>query len=205
VAFIGKHISIVFSVLILLTPQLTSAQKLIPGDGVRLTFYNVGEIITGDYFVQQDGILQLPYAGILQATDKDYKVLKSVILVKYDSLFRDVELIISPLYRIKVLGEVGAPGVYYATGVEKLLDMIAIAGGETQDSDMGEILLVRKEERIIFDAEEIMDGDNEILDFFVRSGDIIFVTRRWWVAGQNAAFLITAAAFLVTTFAVVTR
>ena len=47
-------------------------------------------------------------------------------------------------------------------------------------------------------------NDNEILDFFVKSGDIIFVTRKWWVAGQNAAFLITAAAFLVTTIAIVT-
>ena len=188
--------------LFLLFSNITYSQQLDPGDGIRLTFYNITDEISGDYFIQQDGGLQLPYAGFFNTVDKDYEFLKSEVITKYDSLYRGVELIVDPLYRINVLGEVGAPGVYYATGVEKVLDMIAIAGGETEDSDMGDVTIVRKGQTIIFDADDIIEGADDTDDFFVTTGDRIYVSRKWWVVGQNTTFLIAAATLLVTTYAV---
>lgn len=181
------------------------AQTLDPGDGVRLTFFNISEEISGDYYVQQNNILQLPYIGLIKLEDNDYKTIKKVITAKYDSLYRGVELIVTPLYKINVLGEVRRPGVYFVTGVEKLLDVIAMAGGETEDSDMGEILVDRKHQSFVFDAEEIIRGDEDVKDFYLISGDRIYVTRKWWVAGQNTAFLFTAASLIVTLIAVLTR
>ncbi len=42
------------------------AQILNPGDGVRITFLNITDQISGDYFIQQDGSLQLPFIGIVK-------------------------------------------------------------------------------------------------------------------------------------------
>ncbi len=193
---------ILFLFLLVTIPRLSIAQKLDPGDGVRLTFFNITEEISGDFFVQQNGILQLPYAGLLKLEDRDYNMIKTEIVAKYDSLYRGAELIVSPLYKINVLGEVRNPGVYFVTGVEKLLDVIAMAGGETVDSDMSEILVQRKDETLDFDAEEIIRGDKDAKDFYLKSGDRIYITRKWWVSVQNTTFLISAASLLVTTYAV---
>ena len=192
-------------VLFIVSLQETNANILNPGDGVRITFYNISDAISGDFFIQQDSSLQLPYIGMLNTSLRDYSDLKKEITVKYDSLYRGVELIVSPLYKINVLGEVRRPGVYFATGVEKLLDVLAMAGGETEDSDMSEILVQRKDGTLIFDAEEIIRGKKGAKDFYLNSGDRIYVTRKWWVSAQNTTFLFTAAGLVVTIYAVLTR
>ncbi|MCB0281458.1 MAG: SLBB domain-containing protein [Calditrichae bacterium] len=189
--------------IVLVFAAKSNAEQLIPGDGVRLTFYNISQEITGDYFIDENGIIQFPYIGFINTKDKDYRVIKQQVEAKYDSLYRGVELIIAPLYRISVLGEVGNPGVYFTTGVEKVLDVIAMAGGETEDSDLNEVLINRNGEIIVFDAEESFE--NEVNDFYLKSGDRVFVTRKWWVTGQNTTFLFTAAGLIVTIYAVLSR
>jgi protein involved in polysaccharide export with SLBB domain len=103
-----------------------------------------------------------------------------------------------------VLGEVRTPGVYYVTGVEKLLDVIALAGGETADSDMSEIFVERQEEEFVFDAEELLEDEGENKDFYLKSGDRVFVSRKWGTA-RNTALLFTGAGLLVAIIALVTR
>jgi len=200
-----KYIFLALFFYLSVTSHHLFAQKLDPGDGVRLTFFNISEQISGDYYVQQNYILQLPYAGLLKLEEKDYSALKQEVVAKYDSLYRGVELIVSPLYKINVLGEVRSPGVYYVTGVEKLLDVIAMAGGETEDSDMSEILVQRKDETLDFDAEDIISGAEGAEDFYLKSGDRIYVTRKWWVSAQNTTFLFTAASLIVAIYGVYTR
>lgn len=199
---IKTSLKLIFTVL-LVTNINSYADELIPGDGVRLTFYNISQEVSGDYFIHENGTIQFPYIGLIDTKAKEYSDIKLEIEAKYDSLYRGVELIIVPLYRISVLGEVGDPGVYYTTGVEKILDVIAMAGGETEDSDINEILVNRKGEIITFDAEESFE--NEANDFYLRSGDRVYVTRKWWVTGQNTTFLFTAASLIVTIYAVLIR
>ena len=198
----------IFLIVSFITTCLVSlqAQILEPGDGVRINFYNItGEDISGDYYIQQNGILQLPYIGILQISGRDYNLIKSEIETKYGSLYTGVEIIILPLFRISVLGEVRTPGVYYVTGVEKLLDVIALAGGETADSDISEIFVKRKDQEFVFDAEELIEGQSDKeKDFYLQSGDRVFVSRKWGTA-RNTAIIISAVGLLVAIAALVTR
>ncbi len=48
-------------ILLLIASVSNYAQYLNPGDGVRIAFFNISDKISGDYFIQQDGNLQLPY------------------------------------------------------------------------------------------------------------------------------------------------
>jgi len=196
-----------FITILIITVSFISleAQILEPGDGVRISFYNIsGEDISGDYFTQQNGILQLPYIGLLRINDRDFELVRSEIESKYDSLYTGVELIVLPLFRISVLGEVRSPGMYYVTGVEKLLDVIALAGGETADSDMSEIYVERKNEELVFNAEELIEtsGNANAQDFYLQSGDRVFVSRKWGTA-RNTAILISAAGLVVAILALV--
>lgn len=181
------------------------AQILEPGDGVRIKFYNISEDdVSGDFYIQQNGVLQLPYIGMIFFNDREYSLIRSEIEAKYDSLYRGVELIVLPLYRISVLGEVRSPGVYYVTGVEKLLDVIALAGGETADSDMSEIYVERKDKEFVFDAEKLIEEEGNLKDFYLVSGDRVFVSRKWGTS-RSTAILISAAGLLIAIIALVTR
>ena len=190
--------------LIIFSLMSLQAQILEPGDGVRIRFLNIDEKISGDYFIQQKGALQLPYIGIIQTKERDYSTIKTEIDTKYDSLYRAVELTILPLFRISVLGEVRTPGVYYVTGVEKLLDVIALAGGETADSDMSEIFVERQNEEFIFDAEKLLEDKGDQKDFYLKSGDRVFISRKWGTA-KNTALLFTAAGLAIAIIALATR
>jgi len=202
----GVMSKIVFTFIIVFLNLFTlHAQILEPGDGVRISFYNISdEDVSGDFFVQQNGNLQLPYIGMIPTGDIEFNLIRSDIEGKYNSLYKGVELIILPLYRISVLGEVRTPGVYYVTGVEKLLDVIALAGGETADSDMSEIFVERKSKELVFDAEELIEGDGNLKDFYLQSGDRVFVSRKWG-SSRNTAILISAAGLLVAIAALVAR
>ena len=182
-----------------------NAQILEPGDGVRITFYNITEDdVSGDFFIQQKGNLQLPYIGMIATQNKEFSLIRSEIEGKLDSLYRGVELIVLPLYRISVLGEVRSPGVYYVTGVEKLMDVIALAGGETSDSDMSEIYVERKDKEFVFDAEELIEQETNIEDFYLQSGDRVFVSRKWG-SSRSTAILISAAGLIVAIAALVVK
>jgi polysaccharide export outer membrane protein len=195
---------ILMASLIILFSSVLNAEKLTPGDGIRITAFNIAEEINGDYFVQANGNVQLPYIGEIRTDDMDYEQIKKEIFNKYDSLYRGVELIILPLFRVSVLGEVRNPGVYFVTGVEKLLDVIALAGGETADSDMSEIYIERKDKEFVIDGEKIIESQGEEKDFYLQSGDRIFVSRKWG-AGSNTAILLSAAGLIVAILALFVR
>lgn len=174
------------------------SQGVNPGDGVRVTFFNISDAISGDYFVQQDGQMQLPYIGLILAKDRDFQSIRTEIITKYDSLYRNPELTVQPLYKINVLGEVRNPGLYYVTGVEKLTDLIAMAGGETSDTNLNGLYIIRENEEIQINARSIIEKGDKVSDIGLRSGDRVFVPRKWWVGARNAAVIISAAAVLVT-------
>ncbi|MFO7445633.1 MAG: polysaccharide biosynthesis/export family protein [Ignavibacteriaceae bacterium] len=174
------------------------AQVLNPGDGIRVIFYNITENITGDYFIQQDKNLQLPFLGLISTNNKDFIQLKDEIQTRYAELYRDPEITVQPLFRINILGEVKQPGFYYVTDVEKLTGIIALAGGETADADLDDLYIIRDNEEIQVDAEEIIKRGETAKDFGLQSGDRIFVPRQWWVGARNTAVIISGLAVLVT-------
>ncbi|MGE5429457.1 MAG: polysaccharide biosynthesis/export family protein [Syntrophomonadaceae bacterium] len=200
-----KYLALIVFCLTLMSLINIRAQTLNPGDGVRLAFFNITDKISGDYFIQQDRLLQLPFVGTLQTENRSFESLKNEIISKYDSLYRKPEVTVRPLYKINVLGEVKTPGSYYATGVEKISDILAQAGGETSDANLGDMYIVRNDREIKVDASRIIeDGDNKG-DFNLTSGDRIYVPRKWWVGARNVAMIVSGAGILVTLVALFLR
>ncbi|MDP4117340.1 MAG: polysaccharide biosynthesis/export family protein [Bacteroidota bacterium] len=175
-----------------------SAQVLNPGDGVRIMFYNIPEKITGDYFLQNDSTVQLPYIGSIVTANRTYESIKNEIFKKYDSLYKDPELTIQPLYKINILGEIKTPGYYYITGYEKLAGIFAMAGGETSDADVENTYIIRDNKEIKLGKGGTIANGNTIGEYGLESGDRIFVPHKWWVGARNTAVIISGAAVLVT-------
>jgi len=194
----SKHFILLYLMILFISPKIVTAQKLNPGDGVRIIFYNISDQISGDYFIQEDGYIQLPYIGLINTQDRDFEIIQKEIISKYNSLYRNPELTVQSLYKISILGEVRSPGRYYVTGIEKLSDIIALAGGETQDANLNKIFFIRGEKKINVNAKEIIENGRQVSDIGLKSGDQIYVPRKWWVNVRNASILVSIGAIIVT-------
>ena len=191
--------SIVLVVLLMLINTFTSkAQYLNPGDGVRIAFFNISDQISGDYYIQQDGKIQLPYAGLITTTNKPYNEIKAEIVSKYDSLYKNPELTVQPLFKINILGEVRSPGYYYVTDVEKMTGIFALAGGITSDGDLDNVYIIRDDKEIELDAQNLIERGSTMSDIGLQSGDRIFVPRTWWANARSVTIIVSVVSALVT-------
>ena len=177
-------------------------QTLSPGDGIRIIFYNITDPISGDYFVQKDESLMLPYLGRINLVNKVYDSVKKEIITKYSSLYRNPEISILPLLKVNILGEVRIPGFYYVTGIEKLSDLIAKAGGLTSDADVDDIYITRNDKKIEIDGQKIIDSGSKINDIGLQSGDGIYISRRWF-SGNTPTIVISSIAAVTTIIAAI--
>lgn len=181
------------------------AQKLNPGDGIRLTLFNVTDQISGDYFIQLDRTLQLPYIGTIYTNDKNYLLIKNEIIQKYDSLYRDPELSIQPLFKINIIGEVKQPGFYFVTDVEKLSGIFALAGGVTGDADIDNVFIIRDSSEIELDARDMIESGNTMGDVGLISGDRIYVPRTWWADAKGVTIIAGALTVIVSVAALLIK
>lgn len=181
------------------------AQQLNPGDGIRVTFLDISDKISGDYFVQPEGKLQLPYIGIINTTDRDFSIIKSQIISKYDSLYRNPEITVLALYRINIHGEVRNPGYYFVTETETLTGIIALAGGYTNAANLDNLLILRNDKEIELDIESIIEEGNTASDIGLQSGDQIVVPRSFWADPGRLSLVVSIIAALVTAVALFVR
>ena len=174
-----------------------NAQSLQPGDGLKLIFYNITDTISGDYYIQEDGTISLPYLGKILAAHRNIDSLKAEIYNKYSTLYKNPELTILPLIRVNIFGEVKTPGFYYVTGTDKLSDLIAKAGGTTTDADLSDIVITRNGKEIQIDGEKVIENGSKLDDIGLQSGDQIDVTRKWF-SGTTSTIIITAVSVIAS-------
>jgi protein involved in polysaccharide export with SLBB domain len=194
---------ILFATLCIFISLNLYAQELNPGDGIRISFLDIEDVITGDYYIQPNGLINLPQIGIINTSKKDFKEIKSTIEFRYDSLYKDPHISANALFRINILGEVTNPGFYYVSDSEKFTAILAFAGGTREDADLGNIKLIRNYESIDLDVETIVQEGSTVTDFGLQSGDQVFVPRTWWTDNSGwVTIAISAAALIITTYAV---
>jgi len=181
------------------------SQRLNPGDGVRITFLNIQDQITGDYYIQQDGNLQLPFIGLVRTTNIDYKDIKQTIFNKYTELYKDPALTIQPLIRINILGEVRTPGYYYVTDIEKITGILALAGGVTGSAATDDIYIIRNNEEILLNASDIIAKGNTVADIGLQSGDRIFIPRSFWADAGQYGLILSGIAVIATLLSIILR
>ena len=199
-----KNLLLILFATVFIFESLNSyAQELNQGDGVRISFLDIEDVITGDYYIQPNGLLAMPLIGVINASNKDFKEIKSEIEFRYDSLYKDPHLSVNALFRINILGAVAEPGFYYVPDYEKFTAILSFAGGTTDAADLGGITLIRNFESIEIDVEDIIREGSTATDFGLQSGDQVFVPRNWWT--DNAiwvTFAMSATALLVTIYAI---
>lgn len=165
-----------------------------PGDKVRVFLWQEPDL-SGEYLIDETGVVSLPILGARQVTRRPARQVKRQLEAEYDRQLRNQPAQITFLRRVRILGEVGQPGLYHVDATMTLGDAIALAGGVTPNGDADDIRILREGSRI---RARLDQGAGMGA---VESGDEILVPRRSWIE-RNATFLIgtilTTSAILIT-------
>ena len=166
------------------------------GDEIRVEIKDE-VLLNGEYMVDQEGRVLLPLIGLKDVTHGPFSAVRRELLEAYAHELTEPVVILTPLMRISVLGEVRAPGVFPVDPSHTLADMIATAGGLTIEADTERISIIRA--GIVF--ETTIDPRTGDLSLPMQSGDQIVVGRRSTLSQNLPIFLsaLTSVAVAVVT------
>ena len=166
-----------------------------PGD--RLFVHIVGEPLLSDTVtVNERGEVALAKLGVVNIGSFSIGELQDTVRARYARLLRDPAVEVVLLRRVAVNGEVKNPDVYLVDVSTTLRDVIARAGGISDNGDRGKVYIVRNGTRIhVPHWESDATRATDLL-----SGDQIVVDRQaWW---KSNIFSLTSTAVLIASFAI---
>jgi polysaccharide export outer membrane protein len=175
-------------------PLDPTSTPLTPGDALRLRFW-LEPALSGEYAIDESGVVVLPLLGSRSGTVVPAVELKRQLQVEYAKEIQNQEVAIVVLRRVRVLGAVQRPGLYYMDPTMTLGDVVALAGGVTANGKQDEITL--------FHAGHEIGADlplNELAMRYLTSGDQIVVPERTWFSRNGAVIIgavITATGFIL--------
>lgn len=172
---------------------------LLPGDVIRLSIWNEPEL-TGDYSVDEAGVVVLPKIGVVAMEDRSPAELKAHILTELRRYLRNPSIDIVFLRRVNILGAVRQPGVYALDPTTTIAEALARAGGTSPEGKTDELEIHRGGQILMTDVRQL----DRISDTPLRSGDQLFVPERSWFS-RNTAIVATGISAAVSIFIALVR
>lgn len=179
-------------------------QVLLPGDEISITVFR-NEDYNRKFIIPSDGHIFFPNIGAIKVEGEGPNKIGKIIaeglskyivnpqvivdIVKLNNPMRivdpqvSVEVVAFGGQKIFVLGEVNRPGVFLADGNTEIIEAISLAGGNTIDGKLNNVLLIRtgvnksKPELRIVDLEKFLGEGDMSQNPVLQKGDIIYVPR----------------------------
>ncbi|MBV9775153.1 MAG: SLBB domain-containing protein [Gemmatimonadetes bacterium] len=196
---------LILAVALILACTAASAQspppelRLRPGDAVRLAVRDE-PTLSGDFPVVEPGRVLLPEIGLVTVTGRPFGEVEREVRAGYGRIVVDREVVLVPLVRVAVLGEVRQPGLFPVDPTQTVADVLALAGGVSPTGNARNIALVRDGRT----TRLHLSPSTPALDGRLLSGDQIVVGQRGWmrenltvVVGAGASVLAAALTSLI--------
>lgn len=166
-----------------------------PGDGVLIKLWRYPEL-SDTFQIDAMGYLHLPLVGDVRAEGMGWKELEDTLEQRFARYLKEPELTLTPMFRIKVLGQVKQPGVYRTPGGLTLVDIMAMARGPLPNADLRHVKIQRGSQILEVNLEDVVERGRTAADVGLRSGDIVYVpeSRRLFRDWRDIYFILSAAA-----------
>ena len=148
-----------------------------PGDVAKIVVWSHEEL-SGEFPVDENYDLFYPIVGAINVRQMSVAQLRERIIHELEQLFQRPFVVLVPLFRVAVLGEVMAPSLYSVDPTMTVFDIVAQAGGPTRDANQRKIQLVRGGQTIPLALDASALGRATLRELGVRSGDQIVVARK---------------------------
>jgi polysaccharide export outer membrane protein len=163
--------------------QAGASYTLGPGDIIRIIVWGRDEL-SGQFQVDEEGKIQYPLLGEIDLADLSVAEVRDSIRAGLGQLFTTPFVTITPLFRIAVLGEVRNPGLYTVDPTLSVLDLVALAGGNTASGNLNKIRVFRSAGETEVSFEEASLRGRTLQEIGVRSGDEVVVPRKFFTRGD---------------------
>lgn len=164
-----------------------------PGDRVAVKVY-LEPTLSDEVLVNNSGDIVLARVGTIHVASIPVGALQDTLRARYATFLRNPDVAVTVLRRIVVNGDVGRPNVYYVDVSSTLRDVIAQAGGITENGNPDEVAIIREGQRI--PVPNWRDDFSRASD--LQSGDQIFVPKRSWL--YRNMFSIASTGVLISSF-----
>jgi polysaccharide export outer membrane protein len=158
------------------TPQAArvASTTLDIGDVVRVTVWRRPEL-TGDFRIGADGALRHPLYQEVRITGMTVPQAQARLQAYLRQLEASPQVVIEPLYRVSVGGEIRQPNLYSLPPETSIAQLVALAGGPTERGRLDRVRLVRDGRETVLD---LTSTSSAVTAMPIASGDQIFVGRR---------------------------
>ena len=146
-----------------------------PGDVIRLRVWREPDL-SGEFPVNEDGIVVLPRLGPVDVTRVSADALEQRLIREYSRYLNHAAIELTLLRRVQILGAVRTPGIYPLDPTMTIADAIAIAGGPAPHGHPNKVELIRGGEKLDIQLAR----EARIADSPIRSGDQLYVPERSW-------------------------
>lgn len=163
-----------------------------PGDVVRLEVWREEEM-SGEFLVDQHGLVTLPLVGELDTAGQTELSLRALVRERMNESIWNPSIQLFVLKRVRVLGEVLEPGIFHLDPTMSVADALAMAGGRTPLARDGTVLLRRADESMETDVQ----SSALLSELAVETGDELLVPRQPWVR-RNIGTVVTGATGVLT-------
>ena len=158
---------------------------VLPGDRVELAISQEDDL-SGNFPVDQHFIVTLPLIGDIDVRGETERSLRDKVRDGLQDELRNPSIQVRVLKRVRVLGAVIAPGIFYVDVTMSVADVLALAGGRTPAAREGAVALRRDGEVMTTDVFV----DTVFSDLAVRTGDELLILERSWL-DRNLAPVVT--------------
>jgi polysaccharide export outer membrane protein len=173
--------------------QRAAQSRIEPGDRVAVKVY-LEPSLSDEVIVNTNGDIVLARLGAIHVTPIAVGALQDTLRARYATFLRHPDVSITVLRRVVVNGDVGRPNVYYVDVASTLRDVIAQAGGITENGNPDKVVIIRDGQSI--PVPNWRDDVSRASD--LRSGDQIFVPKRSWL--YRNMFSIASTGVLISSF-----
>jgi len=155
-------------------PAAGSAPVFRVGDSVRLDVWG-NDLYDGEFEIGEDGTVIHPLYRAIVLSGLSVPQAEAEFRRVLLNHFADPQFIVSPLFKVTISGQVGAPNIYTLPSHATLIQALTAAGGPTVDANLQRVSLLRDGTETMLDLRH---PDNDFARIRIRSGDQIIVGER---------------------------
>lgn len=141
------------------------------GDSVRITVWQNPQF-SGQFDIAEDGTIIHPLYRVIRIAGLSHAEAEAEFTRVLHRFLENPEIVVEPLYRIAIGGEVRSPSIYSLPPYATLAEAITTAGGPTPLADLRRARLLRDGRQVVLDMRH---PNNEFASIRIHSGDQIIM------------------------------
>ena len=152
--------------------------KVGPGDEFALGIWGEKSFVY-QIPVSLEGEILIPEVGTISAKNFTLSELREKVIENIRQVFENVEITFTlkrvRIFRVTISGEINQPGIYLASAMDRVSELVKLAGGFLENGSKRRIQAYRNSDTLLVDLASFFALGKMEANPFLQEGDVIYV------------------------------